>query len=220
VGADHTVVVATADPTAAGDDIAVSRRGGLVEGDDRQTLEKGVGSGAPQRGLGGIGIESALQFDQAEDGEDHLAVVLEQFVQHAVVSVAGMDGDVGVEQKRQGLQAGPFGKFDDVANLESILGTDEGKALWYGSMDGKSMSLDSALNAIVNKLGSLNKHALIAVDQAAGTIKLAQYASDAAQTTAANSARSSAPASPAVFVTHSVPVPTVSAPSAGPNFGL
>lgn len=110
--------------------------------------------------------------------------------------------------------------IDDVLELDAILGGDDGKGLFYASIDGNSMSLEGILNALVSKLGRNNKHALVAVDQAAGTITLGQFASDAAQTTSANTLRSAPPASPAVFVTHELAVAAATTPTSGPNFGL
>lgn len=109
---------------------------------------------------------------------------------------------------------------DDVAELDAIFGGDDGKGLYFGTIEGKSMSLEAVLNALVNKLGRNNKHALLSVNQDEGTVKIGQFASDAAQTTAANTLRSSPPSSPAVFVTHLIPAPVAAAPASGPNFGL
>ena len=116
----------------------------------------------------------------------------------------------------------PSGEWacDDLAELDLVLGGNPaGLELWYGGVEGANKSLDGLLNAIVNKLAGAGNNALIAVNQAAGTVKVASFASDAALTTAANTLRASPPAAPAVFVTHLIPAPVVAA-STGPNFGL
>lgn len=110
--------------------------------------------------------------------------------------------------------------IDDVANLDSVLGGDHGKGVWYGSLQGQSKSLEAVLNALVNEAAKLGVNVVVAANQTAGTVTIGKYASDSAQTTACNTARGTIPSSPAVFVTHEVQEITAAAPSAGPNFGL
>ena len=110
--------------------------------------------------------------------------------------------------------------ISDVSELDSILGGDEGKGLWYGQIEGASKSLEAMLNAIVNKASALGKHVLIAVDQGNGTVKVGSFASESAQTSAANSLRATKPADSNVFVTHEINPPEATTPASGPNFGL
>jgi hypothetical protein len=111
----------------------------------------------------------------------------------------------------------PEWAIDDQAELEAIYGETPATILALQSLAGNK-SPESVLNALLNKAGSLGVNVLVAINQDAGTIKVAKFANDGAQTTAANTARDEA-AAPAVFVTVEMPAPEVEAPS-GPNWGL
>ena len=109
--------------------------------------------------------------------------------------------------------------IDNVAKLETIFGEDEATLLQLSQFADKR-SFEAAMNTLVNKLGALNKNAIITADQDAGTIKIGTFANDGALTTAANTARAVAVGDAAAAkVTMLIPTPSVES-SSGPNFGL
>lgn len=114
-------------------------------------------------------------------------------------------------------EATPEWTIDDQAELEAIYGEAPATILALQSLAG-GKSPESVLNALLNKAGSLGVNVLLAINQDAGTIKVAKFANDGAQTTAANTAREEV-AAPAVFVTVEMPAPEVETVS-GPNWGL
>jgi len=110
----------------------------------------------------------------------------------------------------------PNWAIDDVAELEAIYGEDEATLLRLSTFN-SGRSPESAMNALVNKLGVEGKAALVSLSQKSGEIKVATFANDGALTTAANTAREET-AGESVFVTVNVPAPTVEV-AEGPVWG-
>ena len=110
--------------------------------------------------------------------------------------------------------------ISSVSSLDSVLGGDHGKGLWYGSLQAVSKSLEGLLSALQGEAAKLGVDVVIVANQTAGTVTIGKYASAGAQTTACDTARATVPAAPAVFVTHEVPEVAPASSTAGPNFGL
>ena len=115
------------------------------------------------------------------------------------------------------VSATPMWAIDDVAELNAILGGELGTLLELGTF-ATGKSLESCLNALINKAGAEGKSVVVAGKQETGVVKIASYASDGAQTTACNTAREET-AGPSIFETVSIPAPEVEE-STGPVWGL
>jgi hypothetical protein len=135
----------------------------------------------------------------------------------AIDAAADAGASVATLTSSDPTEATPEWTIDDQAELEAIYGETPATILALQSLAGNK-SPESILNALLNKAGQLEVNVLVAVNQDAGTIKVAKFANNGAQTTAADGAREEV-AAPAVFVTVEMPAPEVEV-VAGPNWGL
>ena len=98
MGSDHSIVVAPACPTALGNDPAVGESGWSVKRQHWQTVQQNLQSRLPYCREPGVSVDTPLQFGKPLRREQHLTVVLRQFDKNCVGAVAGMNGDVGIDQ--------------------------------------------------------------------------------------------------------------------------
>ena len=95
---NHSVVIPPPCPTALGDNPAIGQGGRSIERQSGYTAQQNLQSNLPYGREGRIPVETALQFGKTQGRQQHLAVMVSQFVKNSVRPIAGMDGDIGIDE--------------------------------------------------------------------------------------------------------------------------
>ena len=95
---DHPIIVPSPCPTALSYNLTVGSGSRGIERQDRDAAQQNLQPNLPYGREGRIPVETALQLREAQGRQQHLAVMLRQFVENGIRAVTGVDGDIGVDE--------------------------------------------------------------------------------------------------------------------------